>query len=82
MLCKVHHCAGHVLANTRLHQLCWGDWEMGTAVSCAFSNILSAESTYILYSGKFLRGSSFTTFTIKHQLVKISSSKNVMLTTS
>ena len=22
------------LANTRPHQLCWGDWEMGTAISC------------------------------------------------
>ena len=34
MLCKVTHCAGHVSANTRPHQLCWGDWEMGTSVSC------------------------------------------------
>ena len=32
MLCKSH--PGHILANTRLHQLCWGDWEMGTAISC------------------------------------------------
>ena len=21
-------------ANTKAHQLCWGDWEMGTAISC------------------------------------------------
>ena len=34
MLCKVTHCTGHVLANTRPHQLCWGDWEIGTATSC------------------------------------------------
>ena len=25
MLCKVTHCAGHVSANTRPHQLYWGD---------------------------------------------------------
>ena len=34
MLCKVTHCAGHVSANTRPHQLHWGDREMGTAISC------------------------------------------------
>ena len=34
MLCKVTHCAGRVLANTRPHQLRWGDREMGTAISC------------------------------------------------
>ena len=32
MLCKVTHCAGHVSANTRPHQLRWGDREMGTAI--------------------------------------------------
>ena len=34
MLCKVTHCTGHILANTRPHQLHWGDWEMGTVISC------------------------------------------------
>ena len=34
MLRKVTHCAGCVLVNTRPHQLRWGDWEMGTAISC------------------------------------------------
>ena len=34
MLRKVTHCAGRVSANARPHQLCWGDWEMGTAISC------------------------------------------------
>ena len=34
MLCRVTHCAGCVSANTRPHQLCWGDGEMGTAISC------------------------------------------------
>ena len=34
MLYKVTNCAGHVLANTRPHQLHWGDWEMGTVISC------------------------------------------------
>ena len=33
MLCKVTHCVGRVSANTRPHQLCWGDRETGTAVS-------------------------------------------------
>ena len=26
------------LANTSPHQLCWGDWEMGTAISCTKSS--------------------------------------------
>jgi len=35
MLSKVIHCAGHVSANTRPHQLRWDDREMGTAIiSC------------------------------------------------
>ena len=34
MLRKVTHCAGRISANTRPHQLRWGDWEMGTAISC------------------------------------------------
>ena len=33
-LAKVTHCAGHISANTRPHQLCWGGWEIGTAISC------------------------------------------------
>ena len=31
---QVTHCAGHILANCRPHQLRWSDWEMGTAISC------------------------------------------------
>ena len=35
MLCKVTHCAGRISANTRPHQLRWGDREMGAAIiSC------------------------------------------------
>ena len=34
MLRKVTHCAVRVSATTRPHQLCWGDQEMGTAISC------------------------------------------------
>ena len=34
MLRKVTHCAGRVSANTRPHQLRWGDRETGTAISC------------------------------------------------
>ena len=34
MLYKGTHCAGCILANTVPHQLCWGDWEMGNAISC------------------------------------------------
>lgn len=26
-------CTGHISFNTRPRQLCWGDWEMGTAVA-------------------------------------------------
>ena len=34
MLRKVTHCAGRISANTRPHQLRWGDREMETAISC------------------------------------------------
>ena len=34
MLRKVTHCTGRVSANTRYHQLRWGDRAMGTAISC------------------------------------------------
>ena len=34
MLYKVTHFAGRILANTRPHQLCCGDQEMRTAISC------------------------------------------------
>ena len=34
MLYKVTHCAGCDLANTRHHQMCCSDQEMGTAVLC------------------------------------------------
>ena len=34
IICEVTHCIGHALANTRPHQLRWGDREMGTAISC------------------------------------------------
>ena len=33
MLRKVTHCAGHISANTRPHQVRWGDREMGIAIS-------------------------------------------------
>ena len=34
MLYNVIHYTGCVLANTRPHQLCWGDRKMGIAISC------------------------------------------------
>ena len=34
MLRRVTHCAGRISANTRPHQLRWGDREIGTAISC------------------------------------------------
>ena len=34
MFCKVIHRTGRVSANTRPHQLHWGNQEMGTAISC------------------------------------------------
>ena len=40
MLCKITHCARHILANTRPHQLSWDDWEMGTALSAAIVTLL------------------------------------------
>ena len=33
-LCNSSQAAHCISANTRLHQLLWGDWEMGTAISC------------------------------------------------
>ena len=34
LLCKFTHCAECLSANTRPHQLRWGDWEMKAAISC------------------------------------------------
>ena len=31
---KLPTAQAYILANTRPHQLGWGDWEMGTAISC------------------------------------------------
>ena len=42
MLCKVTHCAGRISANIRPHQLRWGDWEMGTAISCIECNQMAS----------------------------------------
>ena len=30
----------HSLNHTRSHQLCWGDWEMGTAISCTECSLI------------------------------------------
>ena len=30
---------GRILANTSPHQLCWGDWEMETAISCRHKRV-------------------------------------------
>ena len=32
VLYKVSHCTGHVSDNTKPHQLCWGDEEVGSAI--------------------------------------------------
>ena len=50
MLCKVTHCAGHIFANTRPHQLRWGDREVGTAISCI--HIFTVTSTHAVHNGK------------------------------
>ena len=42
MLCKVTHCAGCVLANTRPHQLRCGNWEMRTAISSTECSLVDA----------------------------------------
>ena len=34
VLCNATYWTGCVSANTRPHQLWWGDWEMRTAISC------------------------------------------------
>ena len=52
MLCKGTHCVGHLLANTRSHQLRWGDQEMGTAISCTeCSQVASLIQNAKLYKG-------------------------------
>ena len=43
MLYKVTHCAGRILANTRPHQLRWGDQEMRTAMDKHTMNYISLE---------------------------------------
>ena len=48
MVYKVTHCTGHVFANTRPHQLCWGDQEMGTAISCTKYSQVADEDQYWL----------------------------------
>ena len=45
MLCKVTHCTGRVSANTRPHQLRWGDQKMGTAI---ISCVECSQDMYIL----------------------------------
>ena len=43
MLCKLTHCTGHVSAMTSfwLHQLHWGDCEMGIAISCTECSLVT-----------------------------------------
>ena len=50
MLCKVTHCAGRVSANTRPHQLRWGDREMGTANCSPTATSNKPESFHQLHS--------------------------------
>ena len=50
MFYKVTHYAGCVSANTRPHQLCWGDQEVGTAISCTkCSQSLAGKSVSCLH---------------------------------
>ena len=50
MSCKVIHYTGRVWANTQLHQLGWGDQEMGTAISCTkCSQSLAGKPASCLY---------------------------------
>ena len=81
---KVTHCARHVSANTRPHQPCWGDWEMGTAISCIEYSLvagfiqklverdsLKAPSlhTAVLYNSAFVRPIVSVYYNIKPQQV-------------
>ena len=47
MSCKVTHCAGHISANTRPHQLRWG---MSMSLLQVGRPYLAEVSDYILYS--------------------------------
>ena len=53
MLCKV---TGHIFANTRPHQLHWGDREMGTAISCTQCSQVTELIQKV--SGSFLKAPS------------------------
>ena len=54
MLCKVIHCAGRISANTRPHQVRWGNQEMGTAMSCTkcsqVAGLIHAHYTCIVFT--------------------------------
>ena len=49
MLRKVTHCAGRVSANTRPHQLRWGDREMGTAIYMSADGAMYSTSQIKVY---------------------------------
>ena len=56
MLYKITHYAGHVLVNTRPHQLCWGDWEMGAAISCTECSQMADFNRWADYWTLFIGG--------------------------
>lgn len=49
-LCKAIHCTGRILANTRSHQLCWDNQEMGTAMHTDSLHFNAYFWSYVYYS--------------------------------
>ena len=55
MLYQITHCAGHVLAITRPHQLRWGDREMETGISCSQMTNLALRASVFSFELKIVR---------------------------
>ena len=53
------YCTGRILANTRPHQLCWNDREMGTLCQTTFDPRLKETRCFYLFA-------TFTIITHKH----------------
>ena len=63
---KVTHCVGCVSANTRPHQLHWGDQEMGTAFSRKKCSQMAGLTIYIYIYYAFAQGTRLTSLRCEH----------------
>ena len=80
-LCKVTRCTGHVLANTRLHQLYWGDRQMydtlnSRNLTCAVVFGTYTRVPYVAHAVKAThsvnaRGVVITVVHVSHTLIHI-----------